>query len=182
MGVAYSTWCSSMHLTYLPLLQILPMHYKPFRPCLFKTPVFTWHFHLLHNKKERNPCLQLNSSLKSVENITILLDWVLALPFMFWPHSHCIKNCQIYGLQFLPSTLLWAKPLTAGFCAPHLRRPRARRCRCYGRPWHWCPSRWRGRKSQWPRTSPHWWSRSRRPCGRFLTPPSREGGQQKEHP
>lgn len=66
----------------------------------------------------------------------------------------------------------------AGCCAPHLKRPRAKLCHCCGRPWRWCPSRWRGRKSRWPQTSPRWWSRSRRPCERFLTPPSRDGGEQ----
>ena len=53
----------------------------------------------------------------------------------------------------------------------HQGRRRGRQCRCYGRPGHWSPSRWRARRSQWPQTSPRWWWATPRPCGPSSAPP-----------
>lgn len=78
---------------------------------------------------------------------------------------HKNAKTQPWGSSFHPSL-----PLPPSY----LKKQRVKRCHCYETPWHWCPSRWRGRKSQWPPTSPHWWSRSQRPCGHFLTPPRKE--------
>lgn len=53
----------------------------------------------------------------------------------------------------------------------YLGKQKETRSHCYETPSRWCPSPRRAQRSQWPLTSPHWWSTIPRPSPPFYRPP-----------